>query len=62
MMLEYKEDDTNYRRRFYDYNYAQGTLFPFRTILWANDKQIEETETLTITFGQKVAEDMFQGG
>ena len=62
MMLEYKEDDTNFRRRFYDYNYAQGTLFPFRTILWANDKRIEETETLTITFGQKVGEDMFQGG
>ncbi len=62
MMLEYTADDTRFRRRFYDYNYAQGTLFPFRTILWANDKQIEETETLTITFGQKVAEDMFQGG
>lgn len=62
MMLEYTEDDTNFRRRFYDYNYAQGTLFPFRTILWANDKQVEETETLTITFGQKVAADMFQGG
>jgi len=62
MMLEYAEDGTNYRRRFYDYNYAQGTLVPYRTILWAGDKQIEETETLTITFGQKVAEDMFQGG
>ena len=62
MMLEYAEDGTNYRRRFYDYNYAQGTLVPYRTILWANDKQIEETETLTITFGQKVGEDMFQGG
>ena len=62
MMLEYTEDATNFRRKFYDYNYAQGTLVPFRSVLWANDKQIEETETLTIVFGQKVAEDMFQGG
>lgn len=62
MMLEYTDEGTNYRRKFYDYNYAQQTLVPFRTVLWANDKQIEETETLTITFGQKVGEDMFQGG
>lgn len=62
MRLEYEDDGTKYQRKFYDYNYAQGTLVPFRTILLANDKQIEETETLTITFGQKVAEDMFQGG
>ncbi|HEY0657048.1 MAG TPA: hypothetical protein VGD05_01165 [Pyrinomonadaceae bacterium] len=62
MMLEYTDEGTNYRRKFYDYNYAQGTLVPYRTTLWAGDKQIEETETLTITFGQKVGEDMFQGG
>jgi hypothetical protein len=60
MMLEYSEGDVKYRRRFYDYNYAQGTLFPFRTVLWANDKQIEETEVQTITFGQKVEEDIFK--
>lgn len=61
MMLEYEEDGTKYRRKFYDYNYAQGTLVPYRTVLWANDKQIEETEILTITFGQKVEENMFRG-
>jgi hypothetical protein len=60
MMLEYTEDDTKYRRRFYDYNYAQGTLVPYRTVLWANDKQVEETEIQTITFGQKVEENIFQ--
>ena len=38
------EDGVKYRRKFYDYNYAQGTLVPYRTVLWANDKQIEETE------------------
>jgi hypothetical protein len=51
-----------YRRKFYDYNYAQGTLVPFRTVLYAGDKQIEETQTLTITFGQKIEDNMFQAG
>lgn len=60
MMLEYTEGETKYRRKFYDYNYAQGTLFPFRSVLWANDKQIEETQVQTITFGQKVEETIFQ--
>jgi len=59
MMLEYTEDNTKYRRKFYDYNYAQGTLVPFRTVLWANDKQIEETNIQTISFGQKVEEVIF---
>jgi len=60
MMLEYTEGETKYRRRFYDYNYAQGTLFPFRNVLWANDKQIEETDVQTVTFGQKLEESIFQ--
>jgi hypothetical protein len=62
MMLEYTEGDTKYRRRFYDYNYAQGTLVPYRTVLWANDKQIEEVEVQTVSFGQKIEEDAFQAG
>ena len=60
MMLEYAQDDVKYRRKFYDYNYAQGTLVPFRTVLWANDKQVEETNIQTISFGQKVEEDAFK--
>lgn len=59
MMLTYEENGVKYRRKFYDYNAAQGTLVPFRTVLWANDKQIEETEIGTITFGQKVDEGLF---
>jgi len=62
MMLTYEEGGVKYRRRFYDYNYAQGTLVPFRSVLWANDKVVEETEVGTITFGQKVDEDMFRAG
>lgn len=59
MMLTYEENGVKYRRKFYDYNLAQGTLVPFRTVLWANDKQVEETEIGTITFGQKVDEGLF---
>lgn len=60
-MLEYEENGVKYRRKFYDYNYAQGTLVPYRTVLWADDKIVEETEISTITFGQKIEDDMFQG-
>lgn len=59
MMLTYEEDGVKYKRKFYDYNYAQGTLVPYRTVLWANDKVVEETEVGTITFGQKVDEGLF---
>ncbi|MCY7345138.1 MAG: hypothetical protein LH614_02875 [Pyrinomonadaceae bacterium] len=59
MMLEYTQDDVKYRRKFYDYNYAQGTLVPFRSVLWAGEKQVEETNIQTISFGQKVEENIF---
>lgn len=62
MMLEYEELGMKYKRKFYDYNYAQGTLVPYRSVLWANEKQIEETEIGTITFGQKIEEEIFQEG
>lgn len=61
MMLEYEENGVKFRRKFYDYNYSQGTLVPYRTVLWADSKQVEETEIMTITFGQKVEENMFAG-
>ncbi len=62
MMLEYEDGAVKYRRKFYDYNYAQGTLVPFRTVLWANDKIVEESEIGTVTFGQKVDEGLFSAG
>ncbi len=60
LMLTYEDGGVKYRRKFYDYNYAQGTLVPFRSVLWANEKQVEETEVGTITFGQKVDEELFK--
>ena len=62
MMIDYEEDGIKYRRKFYNYNYAQGTLVPFRTTLTANDKLIEESEILTVTYGQKVDEELFKSG
>ncbi len=60
MMLEYTESGVKHLRKFYDYNYAQGTLVPYRTVLWAGDKQIEEIETATISFGLKIEENTFK--
>ena len=59
MMLEYEDDGKKFRRKFYDYNYAQGTLVPYRTVLFEGDKIVEETDVGTITFGQKVDENLF---
>lgn len=62
MMLDYEMNGTKFRRKFYDYNYAQGTLVPFRSVLWAGDKIIEEIDVGTVTFGQKIDESMFSEG
>lgn len=62
MMLDYEDQGVKFRRKFYDYNYAQGTLVPFRTVLWADDKVVEETEIGTVTFGQKIDENIFSAG
>lgn len=60
MMLTYERGGVKYRRRFYDHNYAQNTLVPFRSVLWADEKIVEETEIGTITFGQRVDESLFR--
>jgi hypothetical protein len=62
MALEYTQDTVKYARRFYDYRYAQGTLVPYRTTLSARDRQVEESTVSTITYGQKMEEDVFQIG
>jgi len=62
MMLDYEQDGIKYKRKFYDYNYAQGTLVPYRSALYAGDKLVEETEVGTVTFGQKIDENIFRAG
>ncbi len=60
LMLSYEEGGVKFRRRFYDQKYAQGTLVPYRSVLTADDKIVEETEISSITFGQKIDEEMFK--
>jgi len=62
MMIDYVEDGVKYRRKYYDYNYAQGTLVPFRSTLTADDKVVEESQVLTVTYGQKVDDSLFAEG
>ena len=59
MMLEYQDEGIKFRRKFYDYNIAQGTLFAFRTVLYAGDKIVEETDIGTVTYGQKIDDGMY---
>ncbi|MGD9563456.1 MAG: hypothetical protein AB7F88_15665 [Pyrinomonadaceae bacterium] len=59
MFLEYEDAGVKYRRKFYDYNVAQGTLAPFRIVLFADGKVVEETEIGTVTYGQKIDDSLF---
>jgi hypothetical protein len=59
MILEYEDEGIKYRRKFYDYNIAQGTLFAFRTVLYAGDKIVEETDIGTVTYGQKIDDGLY---
>lgn len=59
MMLEYQDQGVKYKRKYYDYNIAQGTLVPFRTVLYADNKIVEETDVGTVTFGQKIEDNMY---
>jgi hypothetical protein len=62
MMIDYEDEGVKYRRKFYNYNYAQGTLVPYRSTLTANDKLVEESEILTVTYGKKVDDELFRSG
>ncbi|MCS6873359.1 MAG: hypothetical protein N2Z23_06575 [Pyrinomonadaceae bacterium] len=59
MWLDYESGGVKYRRKFHDYRLSQGMLVPYRTVLWAGDRKIEEVNVLTVTFGQKVDESLF---
>lgn len=66
LWLEYEEaapgsaTPVKYQRKFYDYRYAQGTLVPFRSVLYMDGKQASETQILTVTYGVKMDETLFQ--
>lgn len=51
---------TKFVRKFYDYRFAQGTLVPYRSVLYADGKQLEETNVLTVTYGTRIDDAQFQ--
>lgn len=66
LWLEYEETPpgsstaVKYTKHFYDYRVAQSTLVPFRTVLLEDGKQTLETRILTITYGVKMEDSLFQ--
>jgi len=66
LWLEYEDASAagalpvKYTKRFYDYRVAQNTLVPYRTVLLADGKQTMETNILTVTFGVKMEDSLFQ--
>jgi hypothetical protein len=66
LWLEYEETPPGattpikYTKRFYDYRIAQSTQVPYRTVLLEDGKQILETRVLTVTYGVKMEDSLFQ--
>jgi len=66
LSLEYEETPpgtttpVKYTKHFYDYRIAQGTLLPFRTVLYEDGKQVVETHLLTVQYGLKIEDSLFQ--
>jgi len=66
LWLEYEEPSpaggapTKFVRKFFDYRYAQSTLVPYRTVLVENGRDMLETRIMTVTFGIKIDDSIFQ--
>src|SRR5499427_7930513 len=66
LSLEYEETPpgsatpVKYKKHFYDYRIAQGTLLPFRTVLYEDGKPVVETHLLTVQYGLKIEDSLFQ--
>src|SRR5712691_7049600 len=66
LWLEYEDTPpgasapVKYMKRFYDYRYVQNTWVPYRTVLTEDGKQTVETRILTVTYGVKMEDALFQ--
>lgn len=66
LWLEYEEHapgsstPLKYSRKFMDYRVAQGTLFPYRSTLMEDGKQIQETRILSVIYGLKLDDALFK--
>ena len=66
LALEYEETrpgsatPVKYTKHFYDYRFAQGTWVPYRTVLLEDGKQTVEIHILTVQYGVKMEDSLFQ--
>ena len=66
LWLEYEEtppdggQPSKYRRTFHDYRYSQNTLVPFRSVLYKDDKMVQESRVQTVTYGIKMDDSFFK--
>ena len=66
LWLEYEESPeagaapVKYTRKFHDYRYVQNTLLPYRSVLLADGKQLQETYVSSVTYGLKLEDTIFQ--
>jgi hypothetical protein len=49
-----------FMKKYADYRYAQGTLVPYSTRFFEDGKQTQEQRILTVTFGVKMDDTLFQ--
>jgi hypothetical protein len=63
LWLEYEEtagaSPVKYKRSFHDYRIVQGTLVPYRSVLYAGDRQVEESQVMTVTYGVRMEDSIF---
>jgi len=66
LWLEYEEaaepgaTPVKYTRKFHDYRLVQGTLLPYRTVLLADGRQVQETSVASVIYGVKLEDSIFQ--
>jgi hypothetical protein len=66
LWLEYEEGagegakPVKFKRTFHDYRAVQGTLVPYRSVLYEGDKQVEESQISTVTYGVKTEDSVFE--
>ncbi|MDQ1558059.1 MAG: hypothetical protein QOD32_1119 [Pyrinomonadaceae bacterium] len=65
LWLEYEESPpeggapSKYRRTYHDYRYSQNTLVPIRSVLYKDDRQVQEARVQTVTYGIKMDDSFF---
>lgn len=66
LWLEFEEtpagaaSPAKFKRTFHDYRNVQGTIVPYRSLLFAGDRQLEESQVLTVTYGVKMEDAVFR--